>query len=590
MRRENSEFLTEFLSEEGTFITNKDYFAYMELEDMACWVMADGLDTDDEVESAETAVKVLLENFQEKPTLSRFRLKRYLKEASDILKFESRRVRLKASLIMVVTNYSKMVYAVSGNSRLYHFHHGRLKYKSDDQSVAQALADRGRLSDEAVDRHEERHNLHNYLGMPSGFKPFVSKKRKLSDGDVLLMCTPGAWEGVNRGEIQAAVEGAEKPGTLIDTLEDVLLSKQRPVIPNYTMAAIYANKIYQEDPNRRKKYIKLALAVLIPLILVGGGTYVYKAREVAKKAEAAAGIVQHEQNGDQYIEDENYAEAVKEYSEGRNDAIKVKNKIHANLLGRKLRVSQLIVEGDRSLKEGDYEKALTNYGKAKKEAQGISVFDAELLAKKEEEAGNVQKVMELVKDGELKMQSGDYTGAKLVLDRARLLAIEHSLSTVEKDIKAKLDDADLKLASITREQKKLQGEKLETKADRSLAEERYEAAIDTYIMAQAVYQEIDMLEKVLGIERKITKAEEKLNPIPQVPAGQNVQQPGMMADGQYGAAPGGYISPNVGGQAIVLPPVTNQVIEAQLEDDKAAEDLSKDESVDPEQNGEDEGR
>lgn len=99
-----------------------------------------------------------------------------------------------------------------------------------------------------------------------------------------------------------------------------------------------------------------------------------------------------------------------------------------------------------------------------------------------------------------------------------------------------------------------------------------------------------MLEKVLGIERKITKAEEKLNPIPQVPAGQNVQQPGMMADGQYGAAPGGYISPNVGGQAIVLPPVTNQVIEAQLEDDKAAEDLSKDESVDPEQNGEDEGR
>lgn len=403
------------------------------------------------------------------------------------------------------------------------------------------------------------------------------------------MCTPGAWEGVNRGEIQAAVDGAEKPGTLIDTLEDVLLSKQRPVIPNYTMAAIYANKIYQEDPNRRKKFIKLALAVLIPLVLVGGGTYVYKAREVAKKAEAAAGIVQHEQNGDQYIEDENYAEAVKEYSEGRNDAIKVKDKIHTNLLGRKLRVSQLIVEGDKSLKEGDYEKALTHFGKAKKEAQGLSAFDAELLAKKEEEAGHVQKVMELVKDGELKMQSGDYTGAKLVLDRARLLAIEHSLSTVEKDIRATLDEADLKLASITREQKKLQGEKLETKADRSLAEERYEAAIDTYIMAQAVYQEIDMLEKVLGIERKITKAEEKLNPIPQAPAALPAQQPGV-TDGQYGAAPGGYTSPSVGGQAIVLPPVTKQTMEAQLQDDAASEDLSKDVDLDPEQNGEDEGR
>ncbi|MEK4114940.1 serine/threonine protein phosphatase [Paenibacillus sp. FSL W8-0919] len=590
MRRENSEFLTEFLSEGGTSLTNKDYFAYMELDDMACWVMADGLDTDDEVESAETAVKVLMENFQEKPTLSRFRLKRYLKEASDILKFESRRVRLKASLVMVVTNYSKMVYAVSGNSRLYHYRHGRLKHKSKDQSVAQVLADRGRLSEEAVDRHEERHNLLNYLGIPRGFKPYVSRKRKLSDGDVLLLCTSGAWEGVSRGEMQAAVEGAEKPAALLDTLEDVLLSKQRPVIPNYSMAAVYANKTYQEDPNRRKKYIKLALAVLIPLILVGGGTYVYKVREAAKKAEAAAGIVQHEQNGDQYIEDENYAEAVKEYSEGRNDAIKVKNKVHTALLGRKLRVSQLILEGDKVLKEGDYEKALTHYGKAKKEAQGISVFDPQILAKKEEDAGNVQKVMELVKEGELKMQGGDYAGAKLVLDRARLSAIEHSLDTVEKDIKATLDEADLKLASIAREQKKLQGEKLEAKADRSLAKENYEAAIDTYIMAQAIYQEIDMLEKVLGLERKITKAEEKLNPIPQAPAGLPVQQPGIMADGQYGVVPGGYAAPNAGGQMMITPPDPVQPEETQAQDEGEADALSADGASGQAEDGEDEGR
>lgn len=524
MRRENSEFLTGFLSEEGTSITNKNYFAFMQLDDMACWVLANGIDNDDEFESAETAVKVLMECFEEKPTMSRFRLKRYLNEAHDILKYESQRVRLKTSLVMVVTNYNKMVYAVSGNNRLYHFRHGRLDGKSKDQSLAQVLADKGRMTDEAVDHHEERHNLLNYLGAPDGFNPYISRKKRLNDGDILLLLTPGMWEGANKGEIQSAVSSADGPNSLVDTLEDILLSKQRQVVPNYTAAAIYANKIYKEDPTRRKKYIKLAFAVLIPLILVGGGTYVYKVRDAARKAEAAAGIVQHEQNGDTYIGDENYAEAVKEYSEGRNDAMKVKNKLHATLLGKKLRVTQLITAGDASLKEGDYDKALGSFSKARKEAENLSVFSQDVLLEKEEAARNLQKVMELVKDGELKMQGGDYAGAKLVLERARLASIEHSLTGTEKNIKGILDEADLKLQSIVREQKKLQGEKLETKGDKKLAGQDYQAAIDSYVMAQSVYQEIDMLEKVLGVERKITKAEEKLNPAPTLPAATPVIQ------------------------------------------------------------------
>ena len=60
MRKNSSEFKTNFVSEPGTFRTNKDYFAFMELDDLACYAVADGIDSDEEKESAEIAVHALL--------------------------------------------------------------------------------------------------------------------------------------------------------------------------------------------------------------------------------------------------------------------------------------------------------------------------------------------------------------------------------------------------------------------------------------------------------------------------------------------------------------------------------------------------
>lgn len=52
MRKLNSKFKTSFISEEGTFLQNKDYFAFAELDNYACYVVADGIDEDKELESA----------------------------------------------------------------------------------------------------------------------------------------------------------------------------------------------------------------------------------------------------------------------------------------------------------------------------------------------------------------------------------------------------------------------------------------------------------------------------------------------------------------------------------------------------------
>ncbi|UOK66379.1 hypothetical protein MT997_29180 [Paenibacillus sp. OVF10] len=63
MRKENSEFKTAFVSEAGSFLKNRDFYGCVELEDWACYVIADGLDTDTEVNSAQITVQTILESF-----------------------------------------------------------------------------------------------------------------------------------------------------------------------------------------------------------------------------------------------------------------------------------------------------------------------------------------------------------------------------------------------------------------------------------------------------------------------------------------------------------------------------------------------
>ncbi|WP_338555013.1 serine/threonine protein phosphatase [Paenibacillus sp. KS-LC4] len=533
MRKENSSFKTDFLSEAGTFMENRDYFAYVELDDRACWIVADGCDNDLDVRSAEMVVQCLLENFTHKPTMSKRKLEAYLQEAQDWLRLESRRVRLKASLIMVATDYTRIVWAVAGNARLYHFRGGRLLQQSKDLSLAQAMADRESISAYKVDRHEERHNLLQYVGKPEGLEPFISKKTALNDGDVLLLVTPGIWESVDLPEMLDSLEDTEDPTALVDTLEEVLLSKQQPIIGNYTAAAVYVDKVYKEDKKKWSKWVKRIALVMIPVIIAAGFAIYYKGRTAARIAEGIANMLEYEQTGDTYVEERNYAQALKSYSEARAEAKKLKDKVHIALYGVKYKKVDLIVAGDGFLKDGDYEKALTQYKKAKEETKSDELYDQQELDQKISQIDEYVRIAAMVQEADLLAEGQDYSAAVLLYKQARKAALNVGFAEGEKEIKTKLDEAEAKIAELVKEQKLLKAENLEKRGDRSFAAGNYEAAIDAYTQAQAIYQEIAVLEPVLKLERSIGKAEDKLNPVPSPAAGGDA---GTGSDGGAGSA------------------------------------------------------
>ncbi|MEK4425974.1 PP2C family protein-serine/threonine phosphatase [Solibacillus sp. FSL K6-1523] len=514
MRKENSVFKTAFLSEAGSYMQNKDYFAYTELDDVACWVAVKGLDSDQEINSAELAAKAILEKFIENPSMSRGRIKKYLKNAQQILQAQSLRVRLKASIVIVVSDYSKMICAVAGNSRLYQFRNGTLAYKSSDQSFAQNWANENDYEID-ISQHEERSNLLNYLGKPNSFQPYVSKKIKLMEGDVLLLCTSGFWEEVSDIEMADALENAKEPEQYMDILEEVLLSRQKKVVNNYTMATIFANKVYQENNKKKMKYLKLLVATMLLTMVVGGGAIFYQAKQAKAMAELSTEMLEHEKMGNLHFQDGNYEDALLEYSEGRNAAKRLKNPVHRNLLANKLRVTQLIINGNQSAEAGEFSAAVETYEKANEEGKIIGNFGKEAIEQRIANMDSIVQILEDIKKGDLKFEAEDYNSALELYQKARKQALEISYSG-DSAIKQKIEETGEKIAELEKAQKELRAEGLEKSGDQSYARQEYSKAVESYTLAQEIYQETNLIAKVLGLERKIMNANDKLHPTPLV--------------------------------------------------------------------------
>lgn len=415
MRKNSSEFVTSFASEAGTFRINKDYFAYAEMDDMACYIAADGIDSDEDINSAELVVNFLFENLLKKPTMSRAKLKRYIMEAHKLLNEKSRSVRLKTSLMVVLTDYSKMIYASAGNTRLYHFRKGGMNFRSKDQSIAQIMADAGQITEEEIATHDERNNLTCYLGQSKVFKPFISRPYKLNDNDIIFISTAGFWENVQSIDLVNSLKDAKESEDFIEILEDELLSRQNKVVNNYTMVAIYAKKVFKENvkDDLRMKIAKKAVKILIPIVVVVAGLLIFNAVQSSKAQKL---VVDLEEKGDNYIEDESYEKALKNYDEASNSAKKVKNKQTRERIQLKQEITNLIVEGDKSLATSKYDEAKDTYIKARTQVEfELEDGKAKLmqnLDKKIDRTDDFITVYNKSLDGDKEVAEGDKIAAK----------------------------------------------------------------------------------------------------------------------------------------------------------------------------------
>lgn len=519
MRRENAGFRTAFVSEEGTKLLNRDYFAYVEMDDYACYVAADSLDDEKDENSAQIVVECILREFTEHPAMHSFSLKKMVRKAHRELIGNKQGLRLRASVAVVVTNYVKCRYLTVGNTRFALLRNDRILYESKDQSLTENLVERETIPRDKAALHEERNNLYSYLGQVNGRMQIqVSRKRKLVNGDVLLLYTRGIWENCDYVDLKDAAKEVSTPQEMADNLEELILSGQKEELDNYTLAVTFVDKVYL-NPKKRwtlKKVLAIVIPVMVVLLVLGITLFVrYRIRAGRKRD-----MLQHMETADQYAAYENYEPAVEEYKQSGELAKKLKDKESQEEAENRRLLAEQILLADQAMEDGDYSKALELYGKALELSGQCGGTGSEHIREQLDKIAKYQELYELLESAENKENYGDYAGAAELYKKAKGIAsglydqdarkealdkqreAEEALEKLRQEQMAELEEKiqksieDEKVAQELADQSLMNDKKnaleLESKGNELMNQEDYVSAIPYFETAMSMYENLGM--------------------------------------------------------------------------------------------------
>lgn len=523
MRKQNSTFKTAFISEVGSGLENNDYFAFVELENYACYVIADGLNDLPQAESARLATQTIILAFQEHPSMKKSALLSYLRKANKILIETDSKEKLKSSVTVIVTDYAKARYGYAGNTRLRLYRDGVVKEQTEDMSLGNELTKKENLAKDVLSRHEQRNNLHTYLGLEKGFHPFVSKKIKLENGDILVFYTRGIWENLDNGELDDVFSDAkDDPQKSLDDVEDMLLSKQPKELENYTFAAVFVDKVYL-DPNRKrkiKKIITAAAAIFVVAASVSIVLYVFYRQRQGWLDDMS----RRYSNTIEYIQDDNFLRAEEECREALKLAEKLKKKDKIQEISDYQKLIEAVNLADEAYSNDDYEKAQAAYVTAKERSRYADRIADEYIDQQLSFIIDYLSVFDYIQMGDSLTEKGDYERAEKKYLKAKTLATKvyfeagrkeamEALETLY-DQREKSEEADEQKAK-EKASDESSAASLASEGDKAFAEGDYESAQVYYAMALEAYEKLGDTVHAELIQTKMDsssqKAEERKN-------------------------------------------------------------------------------
>ncbi len=517
MRKQNSTFKTAFISEAGSGLENNDYFAYVELDKYACYVIADGLNDLPDAKSARLATQTIILAFEEHPSIKKRTVLSLLEAANKALAKADSREKLKASVTVVVTDYAKIRYGYAGNTRLRFYRDGTVKEQTKDMSLGTQLIKEKELPEDALSRHEQRNNLYTYLGQGNGFRPFVSKKFNLVNGDILTLYSRGIWENLDNGELDDVFsEAKDDPQESLDNIEDLLLSKQPGNLENYTFVSIFVDKVFL-DPNRKRRIKKrititaVVLAIVLAASLVLWLLHWHRQKQMDEMERRYSNMIE-------YIQDDNFLRAKEECDEALKLAEKLKIKKEIQEISDYQKLIEAVNVADDTLSSGKYGDAQTAYVTAKERSRYADRVADEYIDKQLSHITDYLSVFDYIQLGDTLTAQGDYERAEEKYLQAKSLATRTYFEEGRKDAiealeamyasRDKAEEADTQEAKA-KASHETGAAQLASDGDKAFAEGDYEGAKAFYAMALEKYQELGDTVHAELLQTKISSSDQK---------------------------------------------------------------------------------
>ncbi len=239
-------FETALLTKQGGRNYNEDFCAYREKDDYGCYLLTDGLGGHQGGAFASKLIgEKVLEAFEANPACSEGKLRRYLEFARNAFieaqKTDPALKSMKATLVVLLTDFREAIWGHTGDSRLYYFRGGRMYDRTKDHSVPQRLADSGAITEEQIRSHEDRNRLTQaFDGGDLDRFEVLQKPVELYTEDAFLLCSDGFWEFVLDGEMENYLSESASPEQWLNRMEEKLLKVAPPKNDNYSAVAIFA--------------------------------------------------------------------------------------------------------------------------------------------------------------------------------------------------------------------------------------------------------------------------------------------------------------------------------------------------------------
>ncbi len=230
---------------------NQDRAAWLATESTVLMVVADGMGGHLQGEvAAQIAIDTLIERFRAEAKTRLADPAEFLAESlrqahRTIVRYAaecriSAHVAPRTTCIACVVQDGKASWAHAGDSRLYLIHQhpqGPVRVAhTRDHSVVQRMVDAGSISEAEAVGHPLRNRVFSCLGGDAAPQIEVSAAIPLQDGDLIALCTDGAWSPL--GETLVAEIGRAPLTTTVPHLLDAAERAAGPGADNLTLVAM----------------------------------------------------------------------------------------------------------------------------------------------------------------------------------------------------------------------------------------------------------------------------------------------------------------------------------------------------------------
>lgn len=222
---------------------NEDSIRSAHVENVWCFVLCDGLGGHQCGEVASALVsETVCTAFENAPAVTADVLKSYIENAAQSLEnarmADDEKYDMSSTVIALLTDGEKAVWAHAGDSRLYYISDGEIAKITDDHSIAFWEYSNGIISYDDIRTSPNQNKLLRCISDTDRLDLDISEEIEIRNGDAFLLCSDGFWEFVREKDIEDALNNSSSPKEWLEKMLEVLHKNETEHNDNYSAVAV----------------------------------------------------------------------------------------------------------------------------------------------------------------------------------------------------------------------------------------------------------------------------------------------------------------------------------------------------------------